>query len=362
MKENIDSDFNPAMLASLAFENIIDKIRNSNLNFQLQMSPYSAQISLKKSLVTEKTGVPRHPSTTCYAASNSSLESERKNMQLESKLNNIKVEYDRVVDERDEAFARIKCLETEIERISIKHENENENITEIEKLQIKIKRLSTENIEYRELVKEQTEEINDLKNSVKIKTDISNQMNKKFSEFKIKSEKEKAVAKKSHQAEVKFWRKELGNERKLRIKLEYKLEKVMKEYSEKEMITPTPEYSSLLPTSSISHDCGNSDEIFEADSTKPEHNDCQHVPQCVIRQPFPPPSPVSPFIFHEVSKYHIHMMNNSVDDLAGCIRCFSVNNENYGCDKCTWLKWWFKWHGDRHAFPDIHPSVYKKYQ
>ena len=170
MKENIDSYFNPAMLASLAFENIIDKIRNSNLNFQLQMSPYSAQISLKKSLVTEKTGVPRYPATTCYAASNPSLESERKNMQLESKLNNIKVEYDRVVDERDEAFARIKCLETEIERISIKHEIENENIAEIEKLQFEVNRSSTENKKYSELVKEQTEE-------------FSNQMNKKFSKI-----------------------------------------------------------------------------------------------------------------------------------------------------------------------------------
>ena len=57
MKENTDSDFNPAMVASHAFETIIDKIRHSNLNFQLQMFPFSAQISLKKSLVIDKSGV-----------------------------------------------------------------------------------------------------------------------------------------------------------------------------------------------------------------------------------------------------------------------------------------------------------------
>ena len=55
-------------------------------------------------------------------------------------------------------------------------------------------------------------------------------------------------------------------------------------------------------------------------------------------------------------------MNKTKDNLTGCLKCFSVDNENYGCDKCTWLKWWFKWHGDRHGFPDIHPSVYNKYQ
>ena len=56
------------------------------------------------------------------------------------------------------------------------------------------------------------------------------------------------------------------------------------------------------------------------------------------------------------------MINNTVDNFTGGIKCFSVDNENYGCYKCTWLKWWFKWRGDRHGFPDIHPSVYEKYQ
>ena len=63
MKQNSDSDFNPAMLANNAFETLIDQVRNSNLNFQLQMSPFSAQISLKKSLVIDQSGRPRLPPT-----------------------------------------------------------------------------------------------------------------------------------------------------------------------------------------------------------------------------------------------------------------------------------------------------------
>ena len=157
MKQNTDSDYNPTMVASFAFETIIDNIRNSNLNFQLQMSPFSAQISLKRSLVNDKAGIPRLPSTIPAATFS------KRNMQLEIELNNLKVENARVRDEFDEAQSRIKFLETEVERLSIKIENEDDNIANIENLQVEIKRLSTENIRYSELVKEQTEEIHDLK-------------------------------------------------------------------------------------------------------------------------------------------------------------------------------------------------------
>ena len=109
MEQTNDSDLNPAMLASIAFETIIDKIRNSNLNFQLQLSPFSAQISLKKSLVIEKTGVPRLPRAVNHSVfSNSSLDSEisafaTKNMHLESELGNLRAEYDRAVNDCEEA-------------------------------------------------------------------------------------------------------------------------------------------------------------------------------------------------------------------------------------------------------------------
>ena len=95
MKQNTDSDYNPTMVASFAFETIIDNIRNSNLNFQLQMSPFSAQISLKRSLVNDKAGIPRLPSTIPAATFS------KRNMQLEIELNNLKVENAHVCDEFD---------------------------------------------------------------------------------------------------------------------------------------------------------------------------------------------------------------------------------------------------------------------
>ena len=57
MNKFISSDLaNPEMLAAQTFDKILDVIQRSNLNFQLQVSPFSAYISLKKSLVKDRSG------------------------------------------------------------------------------------------------------------------------------------------------------------------------------------------------------------------------------------------------------------------------------------------------------------------
>ena len=50
------SDVNATMAAKRSFESILEKIQASNLNFQLKLSPFSANISLKKSLIRDKHG------------------------------------------------------------------------------------------------------------------------------------------------------------------------------------------------------------------------------------------------------------------------------------------------------------------
>ena len=146
MKQEIDSDYNPAMLANNAFESIIDTIRTSNLNFQLQMSPFSAQISLKNSLVMERTGVFRLPPSTPSAVR---IESDdptftRTNKELNTEFDKLKLEHSRAVDDRDKAYTRIKFLEAELERISIKHEKADDIIAETESLKVGNRKLSTE--------------------------------------------------------------------------------------------------------------------------------------------------------------------------------------------------------------------------
>ena len=56
-----------AMFAANKFDQILDIVKNTHLNFQLQLSPYSAVISLKKTVITDRSGAPVLPSTSCTA-------------------------------------------------------------------------------------------------------------------------------------------------------------------------------------------------------------------------------------------------------------------------------------------------------
>ena len=58
-----DSNFTHTMTASAMCEKIINKVRSSNLNFQIQMIPFSAYIILKKTLIRDNAGSPIIPST-----------------------------------------------------------------------------------------------------------------------------------------------------------------------------------------------------------------------------------------------------------------------------------------------------------
>ena len=66
--EQINSDFDYTMLASNAFDYLLNQIRSSNLNFHLQMSPFSAIVSIKKSLIKDKSGLPLLPKLTTEQA------------------------------------------------------------------------------------------------------------------------------------------------------------------------------------------------------------------------------------------------------------------------------------------------------
>ena len=50
------SDLDTTMVAKRTFDYLLEQIQSSNLNFHLKVSPFSALISLKKSLVKDKYG------------------------------------------------------------------------------------------------------------------------------------------------------------------------------------------------------------------------------------------------------------------------------------------------------------------
>ena len=105
-----------SMLASQAFNNnILDKIQSSNLNFQLQVLPFSAHIPLSKSSVKDKEGALLLPpplqnyTLPWYKADLKDL--EVKNLKLENDLFILNMKHAKVVNKCAKANEIIKTLE-----------------------------------------------------------------------------------------------------------------------------------------------------------------------------------------------------------------------------------------------------------
>ena len=56
IEKNKTSDLNPTMVANKTYDSILVQVRASNLNFHLHISPFSAIISIKKSLIKDQFG------------------------------------------------------------------------------------------------------------------------------------------------------------------------------------------------------------------------------------------------------------------------------------------------------------------
>ena len=70
MEELKDQTLNSelTMMANQTFNDIVNKVQNSHLNYQLQLSPFSAIISLKKPLIKTRFGQIIMPKTNCDAS------------------------------------------------------------------------------------------------------------------------------------------------------------------------------------------------------------------------------------------------------------------------------------------------------
>ena len=338
-KENfIDSDPHTPTMASCIFDNILQEIQVSNLNYQIQLSPFSALISLKKSFIKEKDGslrLPMPPLSSSHRGSRLETDLNARNMKLEKDLETLHQKYADVSDQYAEAHARIKSYE---------EFHENHFKREFAKKDDIIADLKLEKNSLIEKVKERDDTIKELQNSINVKIEVTKNLNRQLTESKARAGREKAAIAKEFKAEIKSWRTDLGEERKQKIRLEKKIVELSKNPKpvDKDEVFRDKEYS----PASLN---------FEQAS-----NECKHHPQCIVRQPLPPPSPAMPFLQNQDSKYHEHMMSNAgvPGKYGGCERCMrEYYSKNYGCDDCIWLKW----HGELHGYPDINPWVFKKH-
>ena len=98
MEQTTDSDTHPTMLASVVFNKILNQIQSSNLNFQVQISPFSAFISLRKSFVKDKSGTLLIPTATSSTTSSSMEELVAKNLKIQKDLFILQNKYRDAID------------------------------------------------------------------------------------------------------------------------------------------------------------------------------------------------------------------------------------------------------------------------
>ena len=212
MEKLINSDMNasPTMLATKTFNNIIEQVQTSSLNFHLQISPFSAVISIKKSLIKDRFGnvilpPPRHASSENIAVI---LE---KNVQLENELDDLTKKYELAIVDYENAHKLLKSAEKHQQEVKVKVEkasSDNENL-----LKAEIENLKSE-------IKDRDNEIVYLQKSRKSAEEVSKKLNRTVQENKVRFENEKRQLIKEHKAEVKSWKRELGKVNSKVVKLE----------------------------------------------------------------------------------------------------------------------------------------------
>ena len=170
MNKPISSD--EKMAASNMFDSILNLIQHSNLNFFLQISPFSAQISLKKSFAKNESGssLYQHPSKDELLYGRSS-----------------------------ESSLRIQTLEAELATLKIKYE----------KMLTKCTAADDTLTDMKMVLKDREETIKILEAANKSAVEVAQQLNSKLVEYKIKVDCEMSQVMKEYKTEVKVWKSEL---------------------------------------------------------------------------------------------------------------------------------------------------------
>ena len=206
----IDSELNPTMAAHRTFDSILQQIQFSNLNFPIQLTPFAANISLKKTPVRDKSGIPLPvdvKTTSCDVSAASDVTAHRSEyVKLEKELSTLKQKYS---EQLDRQLENIQALAQENQELLSSRDLANETIAN----------LVQENKLLKYTIEGQDVEIKELETANKTKKEISDKLNKNLNDLKVKYNKEKIELSKKHKAEVKHWRKELGEETKRKIKL-----------------------------------------------------------------------------------------------------------------------------------------------
>ena len=116
MEEITSSDLksNPTMLAAESFNHILKEVQILCLNFHLQISPFSAVISIKKSFIRDKSGEVVLPPPNLRHTPDQKFENlVNKSLQLEKDFDNINKKYEVSKHFEDNLRAKLGAAEEE---------------------------------------------------------------------------------------------------------------------------------------------------------------------------------------------------------------------------------------------------------
>ena len=195
METVINSDKEATMLASLEFHDILNRIQSSSLNFQVQITPFSAQILLKKTLQKDKTGAFLLSSCMPSIVSKDIEQSAVKNQKLEQDIYDLTKKHEELVETLKNSVNENRRLKDIISKREAELEcATNESII----LQTKVENAEKEMLKYSTKTKEKdlkySSEICSLKARIK-ESDalIVNQKSTASEAFKAKKSLEKDI-------------------------------------------------------------------------------------------------------------------------------------------------------------------------
>lgn len=193
-------------------------------------------------------------------------------------------------------------------------------------------------------VEAQNTEIKDLDISNKTAKEVSNKLRKELRETKANFKKEKMAIMKNHKTEIKYWRKQLGEQTKAKIKLEnvhngYESKQKSTKNRTKKKIENNHEIS---PSKSVGDDvvlcsicaCSITDycpEYFCGELYNPACMRCKENPEDLFSS-FPTPSQPSSLVSHWLLPYSDNLPQNpsSITSLRShCVRFPSTSDEFY---------------------------------
>ena len=246
--------------ASVVFDHLVQQIQDSHLNFRLELSPFSANISLRKSFIRDKSGTPILPRSFEYLPATEKFEVDDKDAtirELKVKLDQLENVNAALTRNYEEETSESETLKYELNETLARLDNLQGKFVRVElaldKLKDVKKQLETKHEKTCVELKDIKSEVDDLvkelaQSSVVIKT-MKKEMKESDTQHQKAARKKDSIIedllrykslKESEEKDLKVREKKLNKKAKTLDERETKLNTKKKELNKKEILTEDP--------------------------------------------------------------------------------------------------------------------------